>query len=85
MSSEAAPALAVAWSALRAPRLSSLFDVNQVQQRPDHDMRTAVSFIVKFDNDSSKGVTFPLDETIKGLPPVAEGPALWSRGVPLGS
>ena len=30
-------------------------------------MRTAVSITVKIDDDSPKGVTFPLDETIKGL------------------
>jgi len=30
-------------------------------------MRTTVPFTVKFDGDSPKDVTFPLDETIKGL------------------
>ena len=30
-------------------------------------MRTTVPFTVKFDDGSSKGVTFPLDETTKGL------------------
>ena len=30
-------------------------------------MRTTVPFTVKFDDGSSKGVTFPLDEAIKGL------------------
>jgi len=30
-------------------------------------MRTTLPFTAEFDDDSSKGVTFALDETIKGL------------------